>query len=1013
MDEVSVVAAEVYRILASPYAASLRVDALASAVLEGLRYRPYSLDVVRILSNAVSIRDAFLRFNPSILPWLLEKADVAAGDAATEASVSILSSPLPFDYAVPAVLAAFVLQLSERAVGSSSAETLRPLHAVLKGMKADIMEFLPPKELRDLQDQLIELLRNFDDHAVNLLSLAILATLCSNLVFYHAGDNVASSQECQSNVEVVGNQQRGVCESARKFFNAKRARKTLDLVVLRASWSCSGNLGPSDAISSLGLIEDILDAIENEEKVDWVQQNMGKVKKLHEKVRRSDIDRSIRNAALGVVLSLSDVKTLPQDLIAVVESLLERGGPGHNEEKVLTAYAGHFSEAFILRQILRAFQAATKSGLSGLEALIEIKGLRTMMRCLLAAAKISSAVRQKLLVALSLNDLQESLYQFLSSAPPKAQTTTRHESHETCAWNIGEAKRYLVCDICVLLLTSAFGVSAGEVAIDICLAAALLDKAIKQSFSAMPYCSFKIAAFHQPRTNMDNDDDQVAGISRNWGALLKRDLDLKSAHCHELVVRRVAALCDDLQIRCDNAERPLIEEQKRAQNLDIQLTDCKLLCAELESKTQERSLVVNALKNREVSLIDEKTTAENKAQELFEELKSVRLQLSLANEQAVHAAKAAREAARQQELSYLATMTAKDEILDSEAQKIISMEVRQARLDENLQNARKELDATIVEFAGVLDSLEKRAIRTAELENDVKSRDIDLEQRLNIELQHANLIEKLECELNHLRSENEIIKVEERGKVNSLNQMVSELREKHLHEIIGKETEILRQKTEHEVAITAIQKDLEMARNESARLTAIHQEQHATLSEALTKLTGRSSGRLAIMNPANSTTCSDDNRCIEETEHVDQDHIRATSQRSFESDSSNNRDSVTKRARLRRNLKTPFIHDTECGAVGKASKVPNSIYRKSKRHPLQDIEFGSSCNGAVTPYKHITNCCKNNFSRAIAGSNADLKEPGLSQNLQDLSFGESNIYSSTDYHGAENEENEAILGLYE
>lgn len=919
--------------------------------------------------------------------------------------MSILSSPLPTNYVIPATLAAFVLQIVDCAVRSPSAETLEPLYAVLKGTKADMMEVLQPKKLLHLQHQLIKLLRNFDDHAVNLLSLAIFAALCSNKDVRDATGDSMSSQGSQSIVEYVVDGRGHIYDSARKFFNANKAHKTLELVILRASWSCSGNLGPTDAIASLGLVKDILDAIAIEQKIEWAKNNMSKVRKLYDKIRRPDIDHRMRIAAFEVVSSLSGAETLPRDLIKVVENLLQRPSPSYDIEKVLVTYAGNFSEAFIYGQISRALQAATACSPAEPEGLVEINGLRKIIGCLIAAAETSSRVRQTLLVALSSNDLQDSLRRFLSNTSPDTQSIRKHELRETCVWTTEGARWSLIREICVLLLRCALCASSEVVAIDSCLATALLDKAIEQSSLFMPCDLFKIRTKPQLREYVSKDDFEVSPTSRNWKALLKNKLDLDSAHCHELIVQRVNAVCGDFEARCDNVEQPLREKQEHAQNLNSQLTSCKALCAELESQARERSLLLDRLENRDFLLINEKNSAETKARGVSEELQSVSRQLSLAYQQAADAAKAAKEAMRQQELGSLATMIAKDEILESEMERIASMEIRQIHMSEDLGHAHKELEVAKLETFSVLETLEERAVHIAELESTVRSRNKDLEQRINVEAQHADHIERLKCEVDKLLSEIETLKTREKAKVDNLNRIVSDLEGHYQHYISCKEAEMLRQRLEHETMVTAMQRDLEKASNENARLTALHEEQHATLSEAqylFTKLVRKTADPPTIAVSSESTASSEPKARNESTEHVHQENNRSLSQRSCQSSTSTKSGSIPKRARIRQSSRTPSIHPTKLGVVGRRSKVSNNVQEQTTRYSLQDHGLGARRNDTVAPYQRMNNRYEDDL-----GSPGD-KEPILLEKMHDVLFEDSNVFTSTDYHEAEIKEISAI-----
>lgn len=161
---------------------------------------------------------------------------------------------------------------------------------------------MPPDLLIELQEHLLNILRALEaaDHSANLLCLAILAKLASadltNLesLGQPLGSDVSppdTSSSSEPNRASVVN-----CSSAKHFFTAKRASKTLDLVVLKVILACSRScsLSSSEIIESLQLSEEIVDAVDKDEKRTWMLKNSFKSRKLLDKVLRPDIDIGVR-----------------------------------------------------------------------------------------------------------------------------------------------------------------------------------------------------------------------------------------------------------------------------------------------------------------------------------------------------------------------------------------------------------------------------------------------------------------------------------------------------------------------------------------------------------------------------------------------------------------------------------------------------------------------------------------------------------------------------------------------
>lgn len=206
--------------------------------------------------------------------------------------VALLSTPLEF--AIPSEVPVFLVKCLEKAVQSLSLETIRPVYLLLSGVGSSYLDVLPFDILSTLQSQMIEVLTKIrsDDHLASLLCLAILAKFASR---------PRSMESFQPNVQSSPNDENGP-ESAdrflpgRKLFLSRRAPKTLDLVVIKAITACSQScrLSTHEIVESLKLSREIVDAFDKKQKSSWLAGNVGKTKKLHEKILRSGIEAKVQ-----------------------------------------------------------------------------------------------------------------------------------------------------------------------------------------------------------------------------------------------------------------------------------------------------------------------------------------------------------------------------------------------------------------------------------------------------------------------------------------------------------------------------------------------------------------------------------------------------------------------------------------------------------------------------------------------------------------------------------------------
>ena len=168
---------------------------------------------------------------------------------------------------------------------------------MLSGVGFNFLDILPLEIVFRFQSQLIKILKGLEveDHSANIICLAVLANLASL--------EIADSTELDRSYmpDATSSRNQDVPQSgdryqpARQFFTAKRASKTLDLVVLKVILACSKNclLGLDEIVESLKLSTEIIDAVPLSERSCWIERNAAKVKKLSEKILRHNLDSEV------------------------------------------------------------------------------------------------------------------------------------------------------------------------------------------------------------------------------------------------------------------------------------------------------------------------------------------------------------------------------------------------------------------------------------------------------------------------------------------------------------------------------------------------------------------------------------------------------------------------------------------------------------------------------------------------------------------------------------------------
>lgn len=207
----------------------------------------------------------------------------------------------------PAVLPQFVARILTTALEAPSVDNIKMISTLMSSTTIGLLDITHADLLTRLQDQMILMLRGSEaeDPSANLRCLFILAKIAS-LESVHpeimhlplqTADN-RSSPKATSAINDATSKFVGKYGHAKQFFVAKRAFKTLDLVVLKAILACSRGCGLSsnDTIDSLNLSAEIIDFIGPVERGAWRSKNAIKEKKLCEKIMRPEIDTRVRCA---------------------------------------------------------------------------------------------------------------------------------------------------------------------------------------------------------------------------------------------------------------------------------------------------------------------------------------------------------------------------------------------------------------------------------------------------------------------------------------------------------------------------------------------------------------------------------------------------------------------------------------------------------------------------------------------------------------------------------------------
>ena len=297
-----------------------------------------------------------------------------------------------------------------------------------------------------------------------------------------------------------------------------------------------------------------------------------------------------------------------------------------------------------------------------------------------AAIPTATSLREVLLSCVSGKQVEKQLKRFTTQLLTSPDSVDGHGINEICPRACAEALYRLHQDLTVMLLSTALHSPGLETSLQ-CPFRLLLQKQIQLSNSQLRYenCrsrrpflaeASRVSLFEACGT------PRVDSISHDWRTEIVGELSREVDSRYESLVRMVGDICRDLELRCNEAERPLREEQSRCQDLQAHLEAAQKTVTELERQARDREQEIISLKSERTELSDQIKTHKDCLKGLEATLDNIRQEFDQAKSDADIAVQTAVENARQRDLAYLATLTGKDQVFDEQSSKLAASETR-------------------------------------------------------------------------------------------------------------------------------------------------------------------------------------------------------------------------------------------------------------------------------------------------------------------------------------------------
>lgn len=482
---------------------------------------------------------------------------------------------------------------------------------------------------------------------------------------------------------------------------------------------------------------------------------------------------------------------------------------------------------------------------------------------ILTSSKLLKAVLQ----SFSSNMVSDMLRQYASQmqVPMHLGFTHGHNAIDVCPLSYRESQVRFHQSLAVMVLESALRASQCGGHFDVSIMTLLLEKlclhcpAQPASVGCTQRGPIKLIT---PKLSLFEavSTPRVDSVSLSWRDGLMRELSRDVDCRYEGVVRMVGEICRDLELRCNEIECPLREEQLKSRGLQERLESSERNVAEMEFQARNHQSTFSALETERDCLVNQVEAAERQLKELGTSLDDIHQEFDRAKIEAERAAQAAIESARQQDLAYLATMTGKDEIFEEQSLKLASTEDHVRTLQYELTHVRR-LEANNAEK---LENSEKH-IETSNhtvsaLERHVQDLQNELIQLNRQDTRNIAEISNSEALIQELNStivavneafdQNELLVSKMKDQLQKMEVETSELRSQHEMYVSAKEAEMRHLDASNRSSNEKWQSELELAHRRAAAASEQSAATMASLHCKVRKLRKEREVRMVVDNTA-------------------------------------------------------------------------------------------------------------------------------------------------------------------
>ncbi|WPH01726.1 Hypothetical protein R9X50_00457800 [Acrodontium crateriforme] len=751
---------------------------LVECVIDGLRQWPYVLDIISRLACDVTARDAIIRQDPVLFSDVVAQAtklDYVDSKYATVA-VSLLSHPLPSEYALPSEVQTLFIRLLEHAGQNPSSARIRALYKVLKGTSSLLLGLLSSEVLSDFEKKLMGILRNStvrqahdpEDQSLTLYCLAIMKTVGMAAEEELVLVNSASSWNTQDLLSSTppNNSAKWSSDAFLDFFiNRGKAMKTLQLLVLKVMDTLRGTNSShsSELLEILDLSNNLISAIPIDIRNSWCDNNTAAVQRLQQRVIMQETDTHLRFAAFEFLVQLCKADCLLPSVVEFGRNVLTQ--PKTTTEMFNTETLATIIEARCVADTI--MDANTTSLMIGAlvdhltqanstELVESLSNLKQIMQSLSLVAATHDKISHAIMAMVSgpsfctnLGILQNSI-QF-----PVPYIDAPH----VCETMVKNARREVCYELSKVLIKFSLLHSNSQYTIPQNTADALLELHGISARGSTPCNHTKMLRGPGIATYTFVEETATPQNSRlDWRAELRSHLESKVLSEHIAVMKIFSNACEDLEARCENVEQPLRDERAKCVQLQSQYDELNAVYSMLEAQGMDMKFRLDGVETEKEEHLQQIHAIQQRSDEQLDKIAEL---------------EAAIMDSRKGAEKTLAEMRAEKEHADLKNATILAKKEEEIEMaDEMLQNAKSDLEERNAQLDALKKVLDESQVRLVTLQQDK-------EQTVGTIRERDEKLHTLEQNCNDMRSTNADLYSQLTNTINKWN----EARQRYEHEL--------------------------------------------------------------------------------------------------------------------------------------------------------------------------------------------------------------------------------------